>query len=627
MSRFPWLAGWHPARPDARLDVVPRGGRRIPGCGPHAWSWGYEDRHVRTARTDDGLSMTVVGACPVTGDDLQRALRAARAGRLSDISPGFGSYTAIVRRPAVGGDQRRFETLVFGDLGGASRVHTVPYQGGIMWATSASALAALVGDCPDSVRLVLDIVARGIDPGGGLAPFPRIDGVDPGALLWLGPEGAARQRWHVPGKPLTLELAGPRFAGTLREAVARRCALYLRLAAEFSSGVDSSAIMALAAQGVRAGAELTSITHIGDRSEQDLELVRQVLDEYRHVGGEFVDDDPSGSYFADLDRPDLLPATDLPCRGLAIIGPMRARLRRASAHQVTGYFSGMAGDDMLSVSRHLPATLAAGGRRAAIMPAIRLASSTEAGTLVALAALLRRRPTSLQRSLRATARVIRRGGLDPANGRDTFCAELDPVFATRGSGWLRPEWAEPVADWFKVQARAIAPDCDPEAAYTWHGIRHTVAIAAGGRNLAAGMGMDLLMPYVDDALLGLREAVGLGLEPPGTFKPMVTQWMQGQLPQAITGRRGKDDLSVNKAHWMGLDHNVDALWNLFARAALIEPGIFGPPIFDRAAVTASVELLVSRREMLDWPMLGFLGVSAYLDALDLRREIWWEERR
>ena len=59
---------------------------------------------MRTARTDDGLSMTVVGACPVTGDDLQRALRAARAGRLSDISPGFGSYTAIVRRPAVGGD-------------------------------------------------------------------------------------------------------------------------------------------------------------------------------------------------------------------------------------------------------------------------------------------------------------------------------------------------------------------------------------------------------------------------------------------------------------------------------------------------------------------------------------------
>ena len=44
-------------------------------------------------------------------------------------------------------------------------------------------------------------------------------------------------------------------------------------------------------------------------------------------------------------------------------------------------------------------------------------------------------------------------------------------------------------------------------------------------------------------------------------------------------------------------------------------------------MTASVELLVSRREMLDWPMLGFLGVSAYLDALDLRREIWWEERR
>ena len=84
------------------------------------------------------------------------------------------------------------------------------------------------------------------------------------------------------------------------------------------------------------------------------------------------------------------------------------------------------------------------------------------------------------------------------------------------------------------------------------------------------------MPYVDDALLGLREAVGLGLEPPGTFKPMVTQWMQGQLPQAITGRRGKDDLSVNKAHWMGLDHNVDALWNLFARLHIDRTGNLWP---------------------------------------------------
>jgi hypothetical protein len=60
--------------------------------------------------------------------------------------------------------------------------------------------------------------------------------------------------------------------------------------------------------------ELTAFTHVGDRDEGDLALLREILDAGRQVGREFVDDDPRTAYFADLDRP--LPA-DLICESLS----------------------------------------------------------------------------------------------------------------------------------------------------------------------------------------------------------------------------------------------------------------------------------------------------------------------
>jgi asparagine synthase (glutamine-hydrolysing) len=586
------------------------------------WACGYQDRQIRTAAISGGLSMTVIGSCPASDTRLRRALEAARARTLSELSPGFGAYLAVVQRPLARGSDQPYETLVFGDLGGASRVHLARYRGGIMWATSATALAALVESRPVLEQLTLDVVASGIELCGGQAPFNEVDTVEPGSLLVLGPTAVATERWHVPAPPTTLEQAGPGFAAALGEGVAARCPPGARLAADVSTGVDSTAILALAAQSIDPGERLIALTSISDRDERDLDLAAAIAPTHPNVDHELLDDGRAAAYFRDLDQLDRLPATDLPCRGIPVMGAARTRLERAAERGATDYLTGYAGDNILSVQRRLPALIATRGRRAALTPAIQLASERRGSATAAVAAVLRRHPVDRARSLRHTAGVIRAGGLDPAREPTAFRDGVDPVSPTCASGWLTTGAADVIADWFDREAEACPQGHDPEAACDWQGLRDVVSTLACLRNLGATLGVEVHLPFTDDAVLSVWEALSFRREPPETFKPLVTVAMRGIVPHAVTGRRRKDNLGVDYTHDLGLRINRDGLWQVFDSSILIDRRIF-----DRSAVAASFKRLLGGTELIGRSLRGFFAVETYLATLDLQRSSWWKERQ
>jgi asparagine synthase (glutamine-hydrolysing) len=578
---------------------------------------------VRAVRGGGPFGLTAIGSCWATDGELRQVLRAAEAGVLSDLSVLYGAYVTVVNGHRGGDRGERPETIVFGDPAGLARVFFVELDGGVVWATDAQQLGALVGARPQPNVLALDMAVDGIAAWGGSVPLDKVRAVPPRSLLRIGRSGPTIERWHFPPAPATFEERAARFGSVLSEGVRRRCERFPRVGSALG-GTDSSTLTALAAissQALGRGAgSVIAVTHVGDDATADLQIARAIASScqptLRH---EEIGLDERAFRYRGLDHVGDLPHVDLPS-SVSGIWAARADLARAAEGGAGCYLAGYGGDTLLSASSLAWADLALRGSRSQLLrQASDLARASRSPLLVTAAGVMRLRGTTYARSLRQAAHAIRTGALD---GPDAAAVRLFRwVTPTHAADWL----TDPAADWIANELDQLTlagcEDDDPVAAVDWWRLEGEVLRAAALRSLAADLGMELELPYFDGPLLDVWAALGNRREPPGTFKPLVTRGFAGTLPAAITSRTRKDDLGVESADAQGMSRHIETLWSIVEGSALIAAGAF-----DRAAVIEECQRVFARVERRTAPLLALLSVESWLanTKQNLTLSTWWE---
>jgi asparagine synthetase B (glutamine-hydrolysing) len=509
------------------------------------------------------------------------------------------------------------ETIVFGDLARLAPVYYVEADGWVVWATAAEPLGALVDSRPILELLACNVALSGIEPWFGDVPLEKVRAVRPGWLLRIGPDGVTTEPWHVRRPPATLDATGRLFGRTLSEGVARRCGRDRPVGAGFSGSVDSGTLTALAARsnGPRG---VVAVTHVGDQNAPDLDAARALAKDLGALHVEIGDSGASLRY-AGLEDPGQLPHTDLPS---AIIGDWssRPRLVRAAELGAGCYLSGLGGDEVLAAGMsRIPGLIRSGGVTDAVRRALQVARFDRASSVGAVVAALQLRKRTYEQSARSAARRVRGGGIDPKVEPDLW--QLRWITPESASGWLTDSAAEWVADRLKRLSDDGCPYPDPLLAREWERIHWAAVKIAGLRSLAASVDLELELPYLDNPILELWEALpGYLREPEGTFKPLVTLGMAGMLPAAITDLRRKDRLGIDNAHFGGIARHADAVWRIVDSSVLIEHGVF-----DRAAVSARFELMLTGTDTALGATREFLASELWLAGVDLRRQTWWQE--
>ncbi len=603
---FPWAAGWIPRTESMLPGWRPRSGRQVPGV-QGVWAAGYEPAEARSAIARE-VSVTVVGSCQATDAELDQSLDAARAGRWDELARWAGSYVTIVQRPG--------ETVVFGDLAGVARVYFATTDAGYLWATAATPLAAYLGARRRLDLLALDMAVTGVELYGGDVPYERVHAVPPGHVLRIDRARCATEPWYVPRRFVPDEPPFPeaarQFRDLLADAVARRVASAgSTITGDFSGGLDSSALMCLAARGQR----VVGITY-ADYPGAD-HAARLIASECPRLQRDVVH---RVLHYGELDSLTALPVTDLPSGDLAVLGPDRAILERAASFASSDHLIGVGGDELLTARYSALVTLLRGGRRReALRRALALSRDERIPAARMLLSLRRLAATPYPRALRHVAGIVGSGTADPAVEPEDW---QDIAWATpmAAAGWLTPE----AARWISGRLLALAQDsCQyetPEALDDWQEIRRGASDIQGYRALARELGITIHTPYYDNELLARFLAMpGYAREPQG-FKPLATVGMADLLPPALVNTTSKDDNNVILADELGLQQNADALRAFVSSSVLISEGIFQPFV-----VSAYVERAIAGVDTRHKSLGRFIAAELWARRSDLRRETWWEE--
>ncbi len=605
MQDFQWIIGWAPAERGLGPDRVPTGGEPAGVGFSHVWLHGYGQSDVRRCRsTDDQASVLVVGSCLASDAELDRAVPLAARGRWRSLA-GPGSYLTIL---STGG-----ETVVFGDLAGTVLVFYMVVDGGVLWSTSASALGDYAGKLPDLDRLALDMAIEGIPPHGGASPFDGVEVVPLGWALRLAGGRCSVERWYEPRPRATFAQAAAGIGDALIDGVARRAALASPITGDMG-GMDSTVLLALAA----AYADVVGFTYVDDEASDDLAHGRRVEAALPRLDRRVLQRDPATDYFQGLDHPEELLVPDLPSLFLLSQPHHMGILRAARAAGSTHHLCGVGGDEILSSGPDtLPDRLRFGRAARAIRGAVALAREDRTSPARAIGALLRAAAGSYEQALRAAAHAIVRGAIDPA-AQAAAWQLLSPAQPTMAAGWLRPEAARRIGE----QAEQLAQERqyweDPAVARDMRLLWRTSLVQAGYRQLATGQGVTVHSPFTDYDVLSWSHALASWRrEPNGQFKTLAREGLRCVVPPVVTERRSKDRLGIARASQQGRRSAAGSIRGIIDSSAFVAQGIF-----DRNAVSASVERWIVGSLKADQPVLMLLATELWLTQ---RRHLQWKE--
>ncbi len=605
---MPFVAGWHQLPGGSALDVRPRGSERVRDISGVVWTTGYQRRHVRTRNTADRdqASLSAFGPCLASETEFSAAVQGVRRGRWRDhVGSWPGSCVTVAQEPG--------QTIVLGDLAGASRLYLVATEAGVLWCSAATPLAAYIGSRPRLQSLVLDMAVSGLEPFAGDVPFEGVQAVPPGSALLLDRNGWRIERWYAPIQPAVYPDVEHEFRQLIVDVMARYGALGSPISGDFG-GVDSSLLLWLAAR----DQDVVAVTYADRPESEDVRYATRVAQECRRLRHFVVQRAEKLLHYAELAAAMEPPQSDLPSLDVASLAVDREILEIAGREGSSDHLTGVGGDQVLSA----PPTSLAGLLRShswtALAGAHELARRDRSSTTRVLAEMQRLALTSHSRSLQRVARTLGAGGTVPP--------ELDLQYWREELAWhatlsaadcLTPATRRWASEQLLRQAARRQEYDDPATMRDWQAVRCSAANVAGGRLLGRSMGIAVHEPLLGDSVLRLLLGLAGHLrQPPGQFKPLVTNGLRDLLPPAISSRHTKG--SMHKTAQEGYRHNAWALRAMVDRSTLVQAGVL-----DGHAVGDRIERLIQGVWVSPRPISIFLAAEEWLRGLDLDRATWW----
>lgn len=511
--------------------AVPQGCRVITADQTPLWTVGqWTPAEIRTAATSE-RRVTVFGACGVTEHELHRL--AANGVTDSVLTAFAGSYTVV--------ESTTNSTVVFTDPGHAQPIYTATSTDGVVWGSSALALAALTGAAPDTAWLAsMLLVPQRPELLAGRSAFTGVTAIPPGSRLILarGARSQIRAAWQPEPANMDMAEGATRLRAALAAAVAVRISSSQVPSADCSGGLDSTTLALLTAAQLGNGRSVHAVTvhPAGTTRGGDMDYATMAVrtrPELQHLLC------PLDSRHLPYHRMvELTPATDEPAPTTVTIARAVAEFDLLRQVGSDCHLTGDGGDTLL------------GGHPAHLADLVRV-----------------RRFGLLCRQAVGWARLHR--------------TPVWPLLAEARRHHHRPwpqelpSWSTPLARQLLVQTTTTAV---PAQAPVEVGTLKTVtAIQTVGRTarsdiqVAEHYGLRVHNPFTDPQVISAAVAVPTWLRgSPYRYKPLLTTAMADLLPAPIATRRTKGDFTPD--HYLGLRANADQLRDL-ADGHLAERGL------------------------------------------------------
>lgn len=218
-------------------EVVPHGCHLVRTGRWPIWTVGEWTRtEIRTVGVGD-RQVTVFGECAATDPELHRL---AAHGVTNGVLTAFaGSYTVV--------ESTAHRTTVFTDPGHARPIYISDTAGGVVWGSSALALAALTNAQPDIGWLgTALLVPQRPDLLTGRSAFVDITSVPPGSRLVLANDAPPQVRaaWNPAPPRASLAEGAVLLRTALSDAVAVRIDSSRHPSVDCSGGMDSTSLAA-----------------------------------------------------------------------------------------------------------------------------------------------------------------------------------------------------------------------------------------------------------------------------------------------------------------------------------------------------------------------------------------------
>jgi len=533
---------------------------------------------VRTAAFND-RQVTVFGECAATDPELHRL---AVYGVTDQVLTAFaGSYTVA--------ESTARRTTVFTNPGHAQPIYTTGTAEGIVWGSSALALAALTGAQPDTRWLAATLLApHRPDLLADRSAFTGVTSVPPGSrlVLALGGELRVRPAWRPPLAHASLAEGAELLRAALSAAVAVRMDSSRRPSADCSGGLDSTSLALLAARGLGNRRSLHAVTvhPVGIRCGGDMDYAKVATAGQPAITHLLCPLDARHLPYSRM--AELTPPTDEPAPATVAIARAVAEFHLLRSVGSDCHLTGDGGDTLL------------GGHPAYLADLVRA-----------------RRLRLLFRHAVGWARLRRTSAWPLLLGA---CADA----VRQDSGPLRTQQPEGVAACITPLAQDLAADmaqalpvtprpgsADAATRLTVEAIQIVGRTARADAQAAEHYGVRIHNPFTDPQVIAAALSVSAWLRAsPYWYKPLLTTAMAGLLPPAIAARRAKGDFTPD--HYLGLRASAAALREL-AHGWLADRGLVDPDRLRRQLDHAQAGLPVSFSDF-----EPVLAAEAWLRAID-----------
>ncbi|MFI6299712.1 asparagine synthase-related protein [Nonomuraea sp. NPDC050790] len=527
---------------------------------------------------------------------------AVRAGDFDRLGRWPGSGLVVVLSPAA--------VLVYPDLAGQFGVHFASRAGRTVIAQHARVVARMAGLAPDPLSAAVAIACADVLPlAAGRSPFAGARSVEGGQVLEVTGRGT-RVRVHHPRAVFPgagLADSADLLRRALVSAVDARCGdPARRVTADFSGGLDSTSIAALAARRGAAPVEAVVYHHASAPADDLAHAVRAARATRGIVLRRVVGDQHTLPYQG-LHR--LEPAEE-PVTGLLAVRRAALRLDWAAARGSGAHLTGEGGDALLWSGPAYLADLLAPGSLARLWRdghALARMRGLSPALLVTRAARLAGTPA--RRALGRLAADLRRPPSRDATAYDALTWWSPPGEVL---GWLSRESREGLAESAGDPATAgRAAALGPPSAHATHlALREAAAAQRFLRELGARRGLAVHAPLLDndvvESCVRLRAAERADTR---TYKPLLVRSVAGLVPRQVVERAGKGDYLAEE--YQGARRAGSRLHALMGSSLLADLGVIRPE-----AVRLSLTKLTSGVPVPLGPLNRLLALELWLRALD-----------
>lgn len=524
---------------------------------------------------------------------------AAENGDLDRVAEWPGAYSAIIIRQG--------NVTAYTDLAGQFPLYYSQRDGEILISPDSVDLAAAHGRGPDPLSAAAHIVCPGVLPlWWGRSAYSGICRLEGGMTLRARPGcfdiEPSRLPWPVPGMSLTE--GGARLRAALTEGVRARCARQ-RVSADFSGGLDSSAIAFLAAD--LSAAPVTSVVYhqplapASDLADAmrlasltpsiDLSVVRGSARTLPFAGLATGAAEPGAAVAVPPTVVDWPRAAEPSPRTLSVRRDA-ARLAVAAESGACLHLTGEGGDAVLMAA---PSYLADLARQRALRALWRhcgeYARLRHVGPAALATSAIRLARTSPGAALQALAGELATPAA-PSTGWTGLISWWPPSDTANWlTGDLRRRLAELAGD--PETARVVPQGAGPADLAALTDLRRSGDAQRHLRAVGGSCGLAVHAPFLDTAVVrAALEVPAVTRADPWSYKPMLRSALTGLVPTALLARRTKGDYSAED--YRGARRAIDGLRMLLHDSRLADLGVIEPrpvlAVLDRMAAGVAVPL-------------------------------------